>query len=816
MPRSPSMFDVVRRDLRSARRSLASRPLLSALAILTVALGIGSTSAIFSVTDGIVFRPFPYRDAGRLLIVWEDLVREGNHRFSVSAPNFEDIRGQRDVFADAAAQLGSGMRIRVHDLPELGRGARVTPNYFRVLGAAPALGRTLVPADSAAAGERVAVLSHALWKRAFAGDPAAIGRTIDIDGSPHVIVGVMPEAFSAPAFFKAPHQLADIWLPLEISPALQGRGTAMLQVVARLRDGVAAERAETAVATLAARLARSYPATNTDVGFTAVSLERQLLGGLRPALLTLLWGSGLLLLIAIANIANLLTARAMARRGEIGIRTALGARRSDLVRQLVTESLVVAAAGGAAGLLLAWLGTGLLVRLAPAATVRLDQVHLDFRVAAFAALLTAIAGVAAGILPALQGTRVPASAALQPARRLTDSRGTTRARDGLLVAQIALAVVLLVGAGLLSRTVRQLAGVNPGFDVDRLLTTRFGMPGQYDSLPEQIAYFAALTRGLEQVPGVRSVAFSTRLPLDPSYGVATIQIEGAPAARGDLPTIGARIISDHYFETMGIPLVQGRGFTTHDDGDAPPVVIVNRTMARRFWPGRNPVGQRIAFPAAGGPPAWNEVIGVAGDVSHDGIGAAPIAELYMPYLQSPVNGGALVIRTSVADPLSLAPALRRAATAVDPDQAFIDMSTMRETATQSVAMQRFSMLLLGIFSGFATLLTAVGLYGTLAYAVGRRTRELGVRIALGATPRSIAWLVGGRAALLLVVGIVAGGAGALVSGRLIASQLYDVAPGDPATLAAAVILLVSVAGVATAVPVGRAVRIEPVEALREE
>ncbi len=816
MSRPPSMLDAVRRDLRSARRSLLARPLLSALAMLTVALGIGSTTAIFSVTDGIVFRPFPYRDAGRLVIVWEDLIREGNHRFSVSAPNFEDVRSQRDVFADAAAQLGSGMRIRVHDLPELARGARVTPNYFHVLGAAPALGRTLVPADSVAGNERVAVLSHALWQRAFAGDPAAIGRTMDIDGTPYVIAGVMPQAFTAPAFFKAPHQLADIWVPLEVDPALRGRDMAMLQVVARLQDGVSAERAQTAMTTLAARLARTYPATNTDVALATVSLEHQLLGGLRPALLTLLWGAGLLLLIAIANIANLLTARAMARQGEIGIRSALGARRSDLVRQLLTESLVVSVVGGAAGLILAWLGTGLLVRLAPAATVRLDQVHLDYRVAAFAALLTAVAGVAAGMLPALQGTRVPASAALQPARRLTDARGTTRARDSLLVAQVALAVVLLVGAGLLGRTVRQLAGVNPGFDVDRLLTARFGMPGQYDSVPKQLAYFAALTRGLEQVPGVRSVAFSSRLPLDPSYGVATIQIEGAPAARSELPTIGARVISDRYFETMRIPILQGRGFTSHDDGDAAPVVIVNRTMARRFWPGRNPVGRRIAFPTPGAPTAWNEVIGVAGDVSHDGIGAAPIAELYMPYLQGPANGGALVIRTSVDDPLTLVPALRRAATAVDPDQAFIDVRTMRETATQSVAMQRFSMLLLATFSAFATLLTAVGLYGTLAYAVGRRTRELGVRIALGATPRSIARLVAGRAALLLALGVAGGTVAALAGARLIASQLYGVAPRDPATLAAAVLLLVSVALVATAVPVGRAVRIEPVEALREE
>ena len=816
MPRPPTMLDAVRRDLRSARRSLAARPLLSALAVLTVALGIGSTTAIFSVTDGIVFRPFPYGDAGRLAIVWEDLIREGNHRFSVSAPNFEDIRSEHAVFADAAAQLGNGMEIRVHDLPELARGARVTPNYFTVLRTEPALGRTLGPADSVAGHEHVAVLSHALWERAFAGDPGAVGRTMDIDGAPYVIVGVMPREFTAPAFFKAPHQLADIWVPLEIAPTLRGRDMAMLQVVARLRDGVRPERAEAAVGALAARLAREYPATNTDVGFTTVSLERQLLGELRPALLTLLWGSALLLLIAIANIANLLTARALARRGEIGIRSALGARRSDLVRQLVTESMVIATAGGAAGLLLAWLGTGILVRMAPAATVRLDQVHVDYRVAAFAALLTALAGVAAGLLPALQGTRVAPSAALQPARRLTDVRGTAHARDTLLVVQVALAVILLVGAGLLGRTVRELAGVNPGFEVDHLLTMRFGMPPRHDSLPARITYFTALARALEQVPGVRSVAFSSRLPLDPAYGVATIQVEGAPAERGEMPTVGARVISERYFETMGIPLLQGRAFTPHDDADAPSVVIVNRTMARRFWPGRNPVGQRIAFPAAGGAPAWNEVVGVAGDVSHDGIGAAPIAELYLPYLQNPDNGGALVVRTSVNDPLLLTPALRRAAASVDPDQAFIDLRTMRETATQSVAMQRFSMLLLGAFSAFATLLTALGLYGTLAHAVGRRTRELGVRIALGATPRSIARLVAGRAALLLSLGVVLGTLAALLGARLIASQLYGVAPRDPATLAAAVLLLVSVAAVATAVPVGRAVRIEPVEALRDE
>jgi putative ABC transport system permease protein len=806
-------LDRLSQDLRSALRGLRLRPGINLVAITTLALGIGATTAIFSVVEGILLKPFPFADTGRLVMVWEDLTREGNHRFSVAPPNYRDIRDQTTSFSGVAAQLGIGMHVRLGDTPELVRGAKVSANFFSVLGARAAEGAAL-STDTLAPDRRVVVISHRFRMSHF-GAASPVGGKLTIDGAPYTIVGVMPGGFSAPSFFKAPHQHADLWTPLELPPQWDTRDAATLQVVARLGAGVTPARAAADVRGLAARLAQSYPETNKDVGLVLVPLEEQLLGALRPSLLLLLGAVSLLLLIAAANVANLFLARALARQDEVGVRLALGAPRSAIVRLFLTESMTVAVVGGALGMLVAWFGTRVLIAFAPPDTIRLEQVHVDGAVLAFALGVTLLVGLGFGSIPALQGARFGSAGFRAGPRSPTSGRRAVALRHMLVVGQLAMAVMLLAGAGLMVRTLAGLARVDPGFDVGDLITLRFGMlDTKYPTPERQVRYLADLMAAMERVPGVTSVAFSSRLPLDPSYGVAQVRIQGRPVPASDLPVVGARVVSDRYFSTMRIPVVRGRDFTAHDDAANTPVAMVNRVMAQRLWPNANPIGEHIDLGSTG--QDWREVIGIAGDVSHDGIAAAPIAELYIPYAQSPADGGALVVRTSVEPSAALDQGLRRAALSVDPDQALIDIGTMRQTADGSIAPRRFSMLLLVAFAAFALLLTTVGVFGVLSYGVGRRTREIGVRLALGAPERGVLLLVLRQGAALIAAGLCIGLAGAFAFTRLLSSQLYQVSPRDPMAFTAAVLLIATVAFAATWLPARRATRIDPASALRAE
>lgn len=806
-------LDGLHRDLRAAFRGLRLRPGINIVAIATLALGIGATTAIFSVVEGILLKPFPFADTSRLVMVWEDLTREGNHRFSVAPPNYRDIRDHTSAFSGVAAQLGIGMHVRLADTPELVRGARVSANYFQVLGADAAEGVAL-SIDTTAADRRVVVISHNFRSIHF-GAASPIGQKITIDGAPYTIIGVMPATFSAPAFFKAPHQHADLWVPLELPPGWGDRDAATLQVIARLRPDMTLGGAAADTRALASRLAQTYPATNKDVGLVLVPIESQLLGALRPSLLLLLGAVSLLLLIATANVSNLFLARALARQDEIGVRRALGASRSAIARLFLAESMMVAGAGGLLGVLVAWWGTRALVAFAPRDTVRLDQVGLDAGVLAFALGLTLLVGLGFGIVPALQGVRFGESGFRSGPRQLTAGRRAVLMRQLLIVGQLALAVVLLAGAGLMIRTLAGLSRVDPGFAVGDLVTMRFGMlDTKYPTPDDRARYLSNLLAGMQSVPGVTGVAFSSRLPLDPSYGVAPVRIAGRPVPPSDLPVLGARVVSDRYFSIMRIPIVAGRDFAPGDDAHNRPVAMINRAMAERLWPNGNPVGEQIALGAAAG--EWRVVVGIAGDVSHDGIAAAPIAELYIPYAQSPENGGALVVRTSVTPSASLNDELRRAALTVDPDQALIDIGTMQETAAGSIAPRRFSMLLLVGFAGLALILTTVGVFGVLSYAVGRRTREIGVRLALGAPRGGVLLLVLRQGAALIVAGLVIGLAGAFALTRFLSSQLYQVSPRDPVAFSAAALLIAAVALAATWLPARRATRIDPATALRAE
>ncbi len=799
------------RDFRHGARSLARRPGFVSAAALTMALGIGANTAIFAIVNGIVLRPLPYDNAGRIVMVWEDLLREGNHRFSVSPPNYRDVRDQSTVFSDAAAQLGTGARLRVSDAPELVRAGAVTGNFFSVIGARAALGRVITPEDTMPDQRSVAVISHALWRHSFAADPAVIGRTVDIDGARITIVGVMPERFTSPIFFKAPNMLADLWLPLVLPREMEPRGFAALQIVARLKDGVTVEAAQQEVSGIAHRLAAAYPETNADVGLNVVSMQEQIIGDLRPSLLILLGAVAFLLLIACANLANLFLARALDRKRDVAIRLALGAGRSGIVRQFLAEAILVSAVGGALALAIGWAGMRVLLSFAPPGTVRLNEVRLDPMVLTFCIALTAFVTFVIALAPGRQATRVDTRSVLGSAGDRGSAR-SGRLRGSLVIGQIALAVVLLAGAGLMIRSLERLQRVDIGFPADHLLTMRFGMSEQRHPTPEQQSTFLGeLFRKFETVPGVRSVAFSTRIPLDPAYGVSAISFAGKPVPAGERPNVGTRIVSDAYFRTMGIPIRDGRDFTKFDLPKSTPVVLVNAAFARHFWPGRNAIGQRIAI--ADPDTAWVQVVGIAGDVAHDGVGTEPVPEVYVPYAQLPQSGGVIVVRTNT-DPASIENALRRAGRDADPDLAFIDMRPLTDMVDSSIAPRRFLLLLLASFAAVALLLSAVGVYGVVAYLVGQRKREMGIRAALGAQRSDLLLLVGGHGLRLAVIGAAIGLGGAFALTRLLAAQLYHVSPTDPATFAGATIALVLVAMLAVYVPAQRAAATDPALSLR--
>jgi putative ABC transport system permease protein len=812
-------MDHLRHDLRHACRALARRPAYTAAAALTLALGVGATTAIWSAVRGILLAPLPFAAPGRLTVVWEDLAREGNHRFSVAVPNYDDLKAQTTAFSGVAAQVGRAYTLTGGELPASLRGAAVTGDFFPLLGTRAALGRVLLPADERSAA-RVAVLSGRLFRQRFGGDPALLGQAIRLDGEPYTVVGVMPEGFSAPAFWKAPHLTAELWTPLVLSARMRSRGVAVLQVVARLRPGATVGKAQAEADALAARLARDFPATNGGVGLNVVPLADQLLGASRPLLLVLLGAASSLLLIAVANAAHLALARALARERELAVRAALGAGRGRLAGQVLAESLVLALLGGAVALPLAAWGTRVLVAAAPAEAVRLEEVRFDPAVFAFALAVSGLAGLAFGALPAARAARLDPGQALaggsggSGASGGTSGPGATFARDGLAVAQVALAVVLLVGGGLMASTLARLLAVDPGFKPDHLLSLRLALlPAKYPEPERQAAFFERLLARIEALPGVSSADFASRLPLDPAFGVGTLNVLGRAVPAGDRPVVGARVVSEGYFRTMGIPLLAGRSLAAADRDGAPLVALVNRTFARRFLADGNPVGRRISLGSSTEP--WMEVAGVVGDVSHDGLGAEPIPEVYLPLRQNPDSGGAVVVRTTLA-PAALAGAVRRSVLALDRDQPVAEVRTMDEALSASLSRPRFSALLLAAFAIAALLLAAVGLYGVLAYGVAGRVREIGIRMALGAEARDVVRLVAVRGLRLAALGLALGGLAALGLVRFLQSQLFGISATDPATFGGVAVLVVLVAGLATALPALRAAHLEPVTALRRE
>jgi putative ABC transport system permease protein len=820
------MIDVMRHDLRYALRSLRQRPGFTVLTVLTLALGIGATSAIFSVVNGVLLRPLPYDRPDDVLVV--HTILEGNPRGELSPPEYWDLREQARSFTHLAAFSDGSLTLTGSGAPERLQAGFVTADALRLLGVSPARGRAFAAEEDLPGRPAVVLLSDGLWRRRFGADPEIVGRTLILDDAPTTVLGVMPPGFQLPSHYAGPGM--ELWTLLQLDPALDRseRGWHWLAVMGRLRPGLGVGGADRETAALMAGMLQRYPGEyDADFGGSASPASEELVGDIRPVILVLLGAVGLLLLIACANVASLFLARAEARQREIAVRAALGARAGRIVSQLLTESAALATAGGLMGLLLAMWGIRALVAAAPPTLPRLEAIGMDGWVVAFTAAITLSTGILFGLAPALHAARPDLSGALTEGGRGGSAGGSRQQfRRGLVVSQIALALVLVAAAGLLIQSFARMRGVDPGFVPERVLTARVELsPVRYESNEQIRTFYQRLVRRLEALPGVRSAAAVKALPMTQlELGDWSFVREGMyslPPKPSEWSLAYWQSMSPEYFETLRIPVLQGRGIEATDRIGTPGVAVINRTLAKQVWPGGDALGQRILLGGGATDSVWRTVVGIVGDVRHRGLDAEPRPEIYLPHAQFPAGTGTalrtlrVVLRTD-GDPAQLTGALRAALAELDPDIPLADVQTMEEALGAWAAERRLTMLLVAGFALLALILGAVGVYGVMAHLVVQRTREIGIRIALGALPREILGLVLSQGAWVAGLGIAAGLAGALAATRLLAGLLFGVGPTDPATLMATATALAIVAALASLLPALRAIRTDPVEALRAE
>ena len=803
--------DEMFQDLRYGLRILIKHRGFSIVAVLTLALGIGANTAIFSVVNAVLLRGLPFRDTDRLVAIWES--NPLNDHNEVSAANFLDWREQSSVFEHLAALSYASLALTGGDEPERLQAVVVTPAFFSVLRTQPMLGRTFFPEEEKPGAARVVVLSHGLWQRRFSSDLDLIGKTITLNGVDRTVVGVMPPQFELQ--FPIQRQI-DVWLPRIFTPELAAsRGSHFLYVFGRLAPGVGMAQAQTEMASLAERLAQQYPKTNTGTTVRLVSLQEQIVGKVRRALLILLGAVGFVLLISSANVANLLLGRAAAREKEIAIRAALGASRFRVVRQLLTEGALLAGVGGALGLLFAFWGIRLIISVSPATIPRLNEVAIDGRVLGFTLAISLLTGMIFGMAPALQASRPNLNESLKEGIRSSATGVRQRLRSLLVVGEVALALVLLAGAGLLVRSFWRLVRVDPGFNTDHVLALDVALPfAKYPRENQQAAFFRQALERIEALPGVVSAGSTLNLPLGGSNATTGVTPDDRPTpAPSDIPEIDYRLASANYFRTLGIPLRSGREFTDRDAPGSPDVVIVNESLARRFWPDEDAVGKRVTIRED--PPTPCVVVGVVGDVRHNRLDAESKPEIYLSYLQKPNDFMEIVVRTA-ADPSSMVGTLRREIAAVDKDQPIHNVKTMDQILAESVSQPNFNVLLLGVFAAVAVLLAAVGIYGVISFVVTQRTREVGIRIALGARRGDVMKLVMKQGMALAFGGVAIGLAASFALTRLLEGLLFGVGASDPSTFIAITLFLMLVAAVACYLPARRAAHVDPLTALRHE
>jgi putative ABC transport system permease protein len=805
------------RDVRYGVRVLMRQPGLCVVVVLTLALGIGANTAIFSVVNAVLLRPLPYRDPSRLAVVWTNNTRAGNPKSHVAAANFADLRDRNNVFEEAAAFLAFTPTMSLTGLAEPMQVTQsmVSTNLFPMLGADPAAGRTFLPEEAHVGKDDVVILSYGLWQRAFGGSPGIVGQALTISGYKYTVVGIM-----RPEFYFL-FRNVDIWLPLSFNTRFNPNNTATnrsagaLGVIGRLKPGITLEQARADLSAIALNLEQEYPQTNTGLGITLVPLHEQVTGEVRTALLVLLGAVSFVLLIACANVATLLLARSASRKKEMAIRTALGAGRARLMRQLLTESVLLSIIGGAIGLMLAVWGIDIILSLSPAEIPRQSEIGIDLWVLAFASVISVATGIVFGIAPALQASGTEPGEAMKEGGRAVASQTGQKLRSALVVSEIALTLVLLIGAGLLIRSFARLMQVSPGFNPNNVLTVGVSLPRSQGTPPaEATAFYGELFERIEAIPGVESVGAVTRLPLT-AAGVSTnITIEGRALPVAERPEVEFRRASRDYFRALGIPVLKGRSFDEQERPGSPSVVVINEAAARLFWPDEDPVGKRIkTIPNPDAP--WSTIIGVVGDVRHFGLDTEPRPELYISFDQAPPFGPLLVIRTT-RDPLSVVGAVRAQIQSMNRDQPLGSIQTMGQILDTSVAARRFNMLLLGLFAGLALALAGVGIYGVTSYSVSQRTHEIGIRMAFGASPSNVLGLILGQGLRLVIAGMAIGLGVALAITRIISSLLFGIGATDPVTFSAISLLLAGVAMLACYVPARRATKVDPMISLRYE
>jgi putative ABC transport system permease protein len=805
-------------DTRFALRAMLHSPGIACAAIVTLALGVGANAAIFSAVDAVILRPLPFTAAGRLVMLGEENPDRGWHAAEVAPANFLDWTEQVHAFVGTAAYVDfkSTTTLTGYGDPRLLQAATVTGSFFSVLGVTPAAGRVFRDDETWSGDAHVVIISHRMWMQEFGGTPDLIGRTITLRGNPRQVVGVLPAGFTFPGID------ADVWYPTEFSRTdraqLFFRRAHWLRAFARLRDGVSRQAANAELQTVVRRLQVEYPATNTHMGASMTPLHDFFIGDTREPLLILLTGVVLLLLIACANVGNLLLVQAAAREREVAVRVALGAGRARLVRQAFTESLVLSAIGGAAGLVFGSWGTQALVALHPAGMLPVGDVHVSGHVVAYVLAVATISGLLFGVAPAVwNGRRAPSDALKEGSRGEAGGLRVRRWSEALVVSEVAIALLLSLGAGLLVRSFMQLERVDPGFNPAGVLAVSIDLPGaRYDSTAKVTAFFNELVRRARTAPGAESAALVSALPLTGPSWSSDFSVEGRAVTGNNVSDVLHREISPDYPTVMRVKLISGRLFTDADRRGAGNVVLINEAMAKRYFRGENPIGQRVAFDRVpDSTSTWRTIVGVVGSERQAGVASDPRPEFLAPCAQDVQGAMTLVVRTR-GDPMSLVPAVRRIVAELDRNLAITRIRTMSEVRAASLARDRFLTTLLLVFAAVGLALAVVGVYGVTAQLARSRTREMGIRLALGAESHHLQWLVVRRGLLLTAAGVALGLGGAFVGTRAMTALLFQVAPVDPLTFFATSALLVLAAAAASWIPARRAARADPMQALRAQ
>jgi putative ABC transport system permease protein len=796
-------------DARYALRTLRRRPAFTTVSAITLALGIGATAAIFGVVDGLLFRPLRFPSSDQIVVV--SMTRGTSLDEPAAYPDFLDWREQARAFQSLAVLRNQSVNLTGRDAPERLSGAFVSASFFSLLGAEPLAGRLFAREETEIGTSRpVAVISEGLWRRSFGAEPSVVGRTLVLNGQPAEVIGIVPSTFN---FFAG----TEVWMPITYYPNVNGltRKDHSMTVIGRLRSGVTVESAGAEMRDIAARLAARYPEENGGSGAYVQSLHTLLVGDVRPPLYTVLAAVGLLLIIACANVANLQLSHAVARRREMSVRAALGAGRGRLARQLLTESVILSAIGGALGIAVAYGAVAILVKIMPIDLTFFSPISVDGRVMAFAAFVSILTGLVFGLAPALHASRASFRDALAArAGSLAARVGRVELRAAFVVAQIALSVILLIGAGLLARSLMKLQRVDLGFDPANLLTMEFRLPATKYSEPQQIsAFFTRAIAEIRAVPGVANAALVRAVPLSGNSDSRAYAASGAPEPeKGKAPIAHLNTVSPGYFRTMRLPLVAGRDLSDTDDAQAPRAVVVNETLARREWPNGSPIGQQIRFIDT---ERWLTVVGVARDAKHFGPTDQPRPQAYVPYMQVPQIFTSVVVRTS-GDPMALSTLVRDAIWRVDRDQPVWRLRSMESIVNGVLGSKRVLLGLVAVFAIVAVILSGVGIYGVMSFAVTQRTHEVGVRMALGARGSEVLQLIVRQGAKLTVIALAIGVLAALGAARMLASQLFGVTPSDPVTFAAVPALLGVVAIIACYLPARRASKLDPLVALRRD